>query len=273
MIKKLIKSLLAISLVIILSILYLSIVGIKTARFNEGIKGKILEINKKINLDLKDVKFLLDPYGFTANIVTLEPSIILNGKKLEIKEIRTTISLKSLFFSKFSINEIKISTKEIKLDDLVLLARSFKNSTELFLLDRVIKDGFLIANIKLKFDANGKIKENYLINGSIKNAKLKFFNKLNLKNLNLEFDINNQKYSITKVKGNFNDIEISSPLIEIVKKNNLSFVVGKILTNEKEFNNDQLSRAFIGLLKSSNIKKVKFSTENDISFNIYEKLI
>ena len=272
MIKKLIKSLLAISLVIILSILYLSTFGIKTTRFNEGIKGKILEINKKIILDLQDVKFLLEPYDFTANIVTLEPTILLNGKKLEIKKISTSISLKSLFFNKFSINELKISTKEIKLDDLVLLARSFKNSTELFLLDRVIKDGFLIANIKLKFDDNGKIKENYLINGFIKNAKLNFFNKLNLKNLNLEFDINNQKYSITEVKGNLNDIEISSPLIEIVKKNDLSFVVGKILTNKKEFNNGQLSKAFVGLLKNSNIKKVKFSTENDISFNIYEKL-
>ena len=60
----------------VLSVLYLSLVGIETEKFNERITNKILKINKKINLDLKKVKFLLDPLNFTVNVVTQEPIIL-----------------------------------------------------------------------------------------------------------------------------------------------------------------------------------------------------
>ena len=53
MIKKLIKILSIVSFVLVLIILYLSFVGVKTAKFNERITNRILEINKKINLNLK----------------------------------------------------------------------------------------------------------------------------------------------------------------------------------------------------------------------------
>ena len=144
----------------VLSVLYLSLVGILTEKFNERITNKILKINKKINLDLKKVKFLLDPLNFTVNVVTQEPIILLEGKKLEIKEIKTNISLKSLISNEFSVDDLELSTKLIKLNDLILLAKSFKNSTELFLLDRVIKGGVLKADIKLQFDDRGNIKKN-----------------------------------------------------------------------------------------------------------------
>jgi hypothetical protein len=92
--------------------------------------------------------------------------------------------LKSLIFNEFSVDDLQISTKPIKLNDLILLARSFKNSTELFLLDKVIKDGFLTAEINLEFDDNGNIKKDYLITGFIKNLELNFLNQIIASNLN-----------------------------------------------------------------------------------------
>ena len=59
---KIIKILLAIFLILILAILYLSIFGIKTDKFNNQINNNILKINKKIKLKLNDVKYLLNPY-------------------------------------------------------------------------------------------------------------------------------------------------------------------------------------------------------------------
>ena len=87
MIKKLTKILLTIFLIFTLLIFYLSIVGIKTEKFNKIITNKILTINKNINLDLKDVKFLLNPYNFKAKIVTKDSAILLEGKRIDIEMI------------------------------------------------------------------------------------------------------------------------------------------------------------------------------------------
>ena len=176
MIRKLIKISTIVFLLVIMVIFYLSLIGIKTEKFNEGIINKISKINKRINLDLVDVKFLLNPSNFTVNITTKDPTVLLGSKKLKIKEIKTNISLKSLITNEFSVDDLKLSTKFIKLDDLILLAKSFKNSPELFLLDSAIKGGLLTVNASLQFDKNGNIKKNYQITGIIKNTKLNFLN-------------------------------------------------------------------------------------------------
>ena len=272
MIKKLIKVLSSIILGVILILFYLSFVGIKTEKFNEKIISKIFAINNKIKLELKSVKFLLDPYNFTVNITTKNPTILLDGNTLNLKDLKISIFLKSLIYDELLINDLQIFTKKIQLNDLILLARSFKNSTELFLLDRVVKDGFLTANIKLKFDDNGKINNDYQINGFVENAKFNYFNQLSVNNLNLKFDINQKKYSLTKVKGNFNDIQLSSSLIEVATKKNLFLIKGKILTIEKNFNINQLNFLSDNLLKNINIKKAILSSSSNFSFNINKKL-
>ena len=272
MIKKIIKMLLVILLLTILIIFYLSSVGVKTERLNEGIKNKISKINKKIQLDLRDVKILLDPYNFRVNIITKDVTVLLGGKKIEIKKVKTSISLQSLILKEFSVDNLQISTKFIKLGDLILLSRSFKNSTELFLLDNVVKSGFLIADIKLKFDENGNIKKDYQITGSIKNAQLNFLNKIKAKNLSLEFDIKKNKYFLKKIKSEINKIELSSQSIEINKNKDIFFIKGKILSNKNEFDKDQFNIKKFNFLKNLNIEKIRFSSENDISFNISKRL-
>jgi hypothetical protein len=272
MIKKLIKILSSIILGVILILFYLSFVGIKTEKFNEKIISKIFEINNKIKLELKSVKFLLDPYNFTVNITTKNPTILLDGNTLQLKDLKINIFLKSLIYDELLINDLQIFTKKIQLNDLILLARSFKNSTELFLLDRVIKSGSLTADIKLKFDDNGKINNDYQINGFVENANFDYFKQLSVNNLNLKFDINKKKYSLTKVKGDFNDIQLSSSLIEVTTKKNLFLIKGKILSIEKNFNIKQLNFLSDNLLKNINIKKAILSSSSNFSFNINKKL-
>ena len=272
MIKKLIKILSILILLIVIIIFYLSLVGVKTEKFNKKIINKISKTNKRIKLDLKSVKFLLDPYNFTVNIITKEPTVLLDSKELKIKEIKTNISLKLLIFNEFSLEDLQISTKVIKLEDLILLVRSFKNSTELFILDRVIKSGSFTADIKLEFDEKGNIKKNYQIRGLIKNVKLKFLNKVKVRNLGFKFDIQKNKYTLMKIKGDIDLIKLSAPLIEINQKKDQFLITGKILTDKKELNRDQISTIGVNFLQNQNIEKIRFSSENDFSFNINKKL-
>ena len=272
MIKKIIKILSVILLLLVLSIVYLSFIGIKTEKFNESITNRVLKINKKIKLDLKDIEFLLNPFTFTASITTKDTAIFLGDNKLQIRSIKTNISLNSLIFEKFSLNELQISTKPITLKDIILLVRSFKNSTELYLLDKVIKDGFLVADIKLKFDNEGNIKKDYQINGFIKNGNLNFLNQLKANNLNLNFDISKNRYSLTKLNVKINDVKLSSPLIEINEKKDLFYVKGKILNSKRDFNRDELNDMFANFLNTPKIEKVRFDSENEISFDVNKKL-
>ena len=197
MIKKLIKIVSVILIFLITAVFYLSFFGIKTKKFNDQIINSILKINKKINLNLNEVNFLLNPYNFTINIKTKNPQILLGNNKFDIKDITTNISLKSLINDQFSIDDLNITTKENKLSDVILLARSFKNTPQIFILEKIINDGFISANIKLNFDEKGGILDNYAIKGFVKKGKINFLNKFELQNFNFEFDIGKNNYLIT----------------------------------------------------------------------------
>ena len=272
MIKKLIKILLIIFLILIIAILYLSIFGIKTNKLNNQIKNNILKINKKINLSLNDVNYLLNPYNFTINIKTKNPQILLEGRNLRINDIQTNVALKSLINNQFLIDDLQITTKEIKLDDLISLVRIFQNSQQLFILNTIIKDGYVVADINLNFDETGKIKENYKIRGSVQKVKLNILNKFKSKNLNFKFDIDKSIYSLKRVDMELNNIKISSPLIKITKKKNSFLVNGQLLNDKKNFTIEELKPIFANLLHDANIQKIEFSSKNNFSFNVNKNL-
>jgi len=274
MIKKLIKILLIIFLILVIAIFYLSIFGIKTSKFNNQISNNVLKINKKINLSLGDVNYLLNPYNFTIKIKTKNPEILLEGRTLGIKSIQTKVALESLIKKQFSIDDLQIITKEIKLNDVIAFARIFKNSPQLFVLNTIINDGIVAANINLNFNEKGKIKDNYTIEGSIKKVKLNFLNQLKLQNLNFNFDINKNIYSLKLIDMQLNDIKVTSPLIEI-EKNEKSFLVrGQLLNDKKNFDIEKYKPIFAHLLNGMDldIRKIEFSSKNNFSFNINKNL-
>ena len=131
MIKKIIKTLLITFLILILAIFYLSIFGIKTDKLNNQIINNILKINKNINLSLGNVNYLLNPYNFTINIKTKNPKILIEGRNLEIETIQTNVVLKSLINSQFLIDDLQITTKEIKLNDVIKLVRIFQKENSI----------------------------------------------------------------------------------------------------------------------------------------------
>ena len=272
MIKKIIKVLLITFVTLFLIIFYLSIFGIKTNKFNNQITNSILKINKQINLSLSDVNYLLNPYNFTINIKTKNPQILVKGRSLNIKNIQTNVALKSLINNKFSIDDLQITTKEIKLNDIVSLVRVFQNSPQLFILDQIIKNGFVTANINLSFDEKGKVKENYRIEGSIKKAKLDIINQLKLENLNFNFDINKNNYSLKKINAKFNNTDVTSPLIKIKYKKNSFFINGQILNDNKNFDIKEIKPILPNLFSNIDVKEIEFSSKNSFSFNINKKL-
>ena len=272
MIKRLIKILSIVFLIFFIIIIYLSVFGIKTNKFNNKIINSILRIDKNINLNLEDVKYLLNPYNLSVDIKTKNPKISIEGKSIEIREIKTNIALRSLINNEFSIDYLKFEIKKIKLNDIITLGRVFQNSSQLFILNTIIKDGFITANVNLNFDDKGNIKKNYQIDGLVNEAKLNILNKLKLQNLNLNFNITHNNILLERIGMKLNDIKITSPKVEIEKKKNLFFVNGQFLNEEKNIDINELEPIFVNLPKDIDIKKIKFSSKNNFSFDISKKL-
>ena len=272
MIKKIIKILLIGFFILILVVFYLSIFGIKTDKFNNQITNSILKINKKINLSLSDVSYLLNPYDFTINIKTKNPKILLEGRSFGIKTIQTNIALKSLINDQFLIDDLQIITKEIKLSNIITLARVFKNSQQLFILGTFIKDGIVTASMNFNFDDKGEIKKNYKIKGTVKKVKLNILNQFKLQDLNFNFNISKNIYSLKKLDTKFNGIKLIAPQIEIKKNKNSFFVDGQLLTKKKNFDIKELKSIFVNFLNEVDIQKIEFSSKNNFSFNINKNL-
>ena len=272
MIKIIFKIISIIILILAIAIFYLSFFGIKTDKFNKQINNNILKINKRINLSLGEVRYLLNPYNFAINIQSINPQILIKSRSLGIKKIQTNVTLKSLINGQFLIDDLEIITKEIKVNDIITLLRVFDNSTQLFVLNTIIKDGFVTANINLNFDEKGNIKNNYKIEGSVKKVKMNILNQFKLHNLNFNFNFDRTIFSLKMIDMKLNNIKITSPLVDIKKDKNSFFVNGQFLNDNFFFDTDEFKKIFPNLFNEMDIQKIEFSSKNNLSFNVNKSL-
>ena len=271
MIKGIIKTLLTFFLVLILGIGYLSIFGIKTKKFNNQIKKSISEVNNKINFQLNGVNYLLNLKNLSINISTNNPKLSIEDRLIDIKKIKTNISIKSFIDNQFLIDDLQISTAEIEINDLLFFTREVHNSPQLFIISTIIKDGSIEADISINFDTKGKVKDDYQIKGSIKNARLDLLNQSTINDLNFLFNLNKNQYSLSKIKTSFNEIKLNAPLIEITKKKDLYLIDGKFLTKNQKLDSDDLNFISKDLINLQDIKEIEFSSNNKFSFEINKR--
>ena len=257
---------------IFLLIFYLSFIGIETNKFNNQIQIKVKEIDKNLSLDLNKVKLTLNPLKLRLNAKTIGPSIIIKENRIELENIKTNISLKSLFINEFSLEKLEISTKTIEIKDLLSFYNSVYQVPEIIFLEKIFKvNGYLIANIKLEFDQDRKLKDNYVFKGFIKDAKFNLINDFNIKKLNLLFDFSKNKFSFSDIKFQFNDLDFNSKSINIEKNQDYHSINGNIFND-----NIKLDEKNISFLKDKyfpylNIKTIDFSSDNNFSLDIDKK--
>ena len=166
---------------------------------------------------------------------------------------------------------MEISTKAIDLNNIILLARSFKNSPQLFILDNVVKEGYLVGDIILNFDDKGKIKDDYVVNGFIKQGKASLLGKYSIDNLNLSFQIKNKEYHFTELKTFVNQIKLSSPSITIKEKNDKFFINGKLINNKASIDTKVLYDFFENSFENHTLEEIILSTDSNFEFTINKK--
>ena len=203
--------------VFVILLIYLSTVGIETDRFNDEIKKRISLINKNIDLDLKKIKLILDPFKLKIYAKTVGTTVYLSKRPLALESIKTQVSLSSLIKNKISSSNIELKTKSILLNDLIKFIRTTTNKPELFILEKIVKKGHVIIDLSLNIDENGKLKNDYIIEGLIKDASINFLDRANFKNINFNFNIQKDNYHFDEINFKTEEVNFISKKIDINK--------------------------------------------------------
>ena len=204
--------------VFIVLIIYLSSVGIETEKFNNQIKNRIIKANNNLDIKLKKIKLTLDPINFKINAKTVGTTIFYSNKPLSLEYIKTQVSLVSLIKNKIISSNIEIVTRSILLKDLVKFIRASNNTPQLFILEKIINNGFIILDIKLNLDEFGNIKNDYEVNGFLQDGKINFLKKNNFENISFNFNLKKDNYKFKEIKFTNNKIDFISKLLNIKKK-------------------------------------------------------
>ena len=253
--------------VFFLIIIYLSIIGLETQKFNQKIKDKIFQTNNKLDLKLKKIKLTLDPFSLKINAKTIGPKIVYREKVIELEYVETKISLIALIKNQFSSSNLKISTKSILLKDFVAILRTLNNRAELFFLERMIKSGYLIADLELNFDDNGKIKKDYRINGLLRDSKIDLIKNNNFDKINFLFQIKNNIFNFQDINFTTNNIDFFSDALKVTA-NKKDFIFEGVIANKKSSLSNKLLKLIKLNFKNINFQDINFTSKNNFSFNI-----
>ena len=251
---------------------YLSIIGIETNKLNSQISHLVKNINKDLNIELRKIKLVLDPFNFVLNAKTVGPKLKIKEKELDIQNIQTTISINSFLKNKFSLSNLQISTNSLKIENVIAFLRKYKNNPEFFILEKVIKKGYLISNINLEFDDKGNIKNNFRIKGFIKDGKLSLLKNNQIEKLDFIFDITKDNYQINDINLFFNEIPILSREI-VIKKNKDNFLIEGSFENKDLIVEKKIIDTYFNLISSKyKINDLNFKSKNNFKFKLNNKL-
>ncbi len=260
---------LLLSVLIILTV-YLSTVGVETNKFNDQIKKRISLINKKIDIDLKKIKFTLDPFKLKIYAKTVGTTVYFSKKPLALESIKTQVSLSSLIKKRISSSNIEVKTKSILLNDLIKFIRTINNKPQLFILEKIVKKGHVIIDLSFNIDENGKLKNDYIIEGLIKDASINFLDRANVKNINFNFNFEKDNYHFDEINFKAEEVNFISNKLNIKKKIN-SFLIDAIVENDKSSLNSNILKLFNLSFENIIVDGAKFKTKNEFSLEINEK--
>ena len=134
--------------VFISSIVILSTTGIKTKKFNNFISQKIKENNKKIELDLEEIKFKLDIKEASLFLETDSPKIYYRSILIPTKKLKVYLDFLSIVKTEVKIKKVIFNLRQITVNQLKILSKSFKPSNFQSFVKNKLIDGKINSEVE-----------------------------------------------------------------------------------------------------------------------------
>ena len=273
MVNRFLKLVVFLVLLVLISLFYLSYVGIETNKFNKIIAKKITDSDSNLKIEINKVKIFLNIKNLSLNITTFEPILYVGNNPIKLDKLNTNLSIYSYFNRNFAIQNIQLSSSKISVSNLIKSIRLYQKNVQLLILDQIIEKGFIKINFSAKFDKNGKIKDNFLLDGVLQNANLKLLNNDRVNGINFSFNATKNKYLFENVNLEIKKLNINFPKLKIIKQEDAFFVEGEFRNSKQEISLDILAYLFKNLdFEKINTKKILLASKNIISFKLDKKL-
>ena len=256
------------TLLIFSFITYLSTIGIQTDAFNDQISKEVKKIDNQLELDLNKISIILDPFRFKLVLKTIGANLKSKNKLIKLESIRSNIDIKTFLNKKFSLSELDITTRTIEIKNLISFIRSIEDSPQIFILEKFVKKGYLIANINLKFDQKGNIKDDFIAKGFVKDGEIQPLKKINLSKINFIFNIQNNKFEIKDINLSYDNNNLKFQELNLIKQNNEFLVSGRNKNKNLVFDDKKINRLFNNDFSNAKILSAEFDLENIFSFKI-----
>jgi len=270
--KKIVYRFLIFTLLIIFGlVVYLSTIGVKTDAFNDQISNEVKKINNQLELDLNKINIILDPFELKLVLKTIGANLKNKNKLIKLESIKSNIELRTFINKRFSLSELEITTRTIEIKNLISFVRSIEDNPQIYILEKFLKKGYLIADISLKFDQKGKIKNDFIIKGFVKDGELKPFNKIDLSKINFIFNIKNNRFEFKDIKLSYDQNNLIFPELNLIKEKNEFLISGKNKNNNIKLGDKKINQLLNNKLSNLKIKSVEFDLENIFSFKINNK--
>ena len=252
-------------------ITYLSTIGIKTDVFNDQISKEVKKIDNQLELDLDKISIILDPFKFKLVLKTIGANLKNKNKLIKLESVKSNIDIKTFINKKFSLSELDINTRTIEIKNLISFIRSIEDSPQIFILEKFVKKGYLIADINLKFDQKGNIKDDFIIKGFVKDGEVKPFKKIDLSKINFIFNIQNNEFEFKDINLSYDNNDLTFPELNIKKQKNKFLVSGKNNSKNLVLDNKKINQLLNIDFSNLKIKSAEFDLSNTFSFKIDNK--
>ncbi len=272
MVKKFVQIILFLFILILLFLTYLSTYGISTDKFNKLISEKIIERDKNLEIDLDKIKIFLNINNFNFELKTNNPKVFYKKNEIKIKSISTDLKLVNFFSKKINLNQIKVQTDNNKIKNLIKLARSYKNNTELFFLNKIIEDGVISFESKITFNEDGTLKSNYVVDGDIENLKLKLLNNNFVENIKFSFLIKDKEYLIYNLSSLYQSVKIRSNQIKVFDNENNFVFEGDISNQKNQIDLKKFSNLINESFKNIINENLIIASNSKFSFKMSKKM-
>jgi len=235
------------------AVIYLSIIGIETLKFNNLIIKEIKKKEPKIELRLEKIKIKFDIKKIQLFVSTKNPQIIYQGTIIPVIDIKVYTKINKILRSKIEVSQIVFSIKNFNIQDIKKIAiRTKPSNFKTYLLNNINEGKIEKALFDLNIDNNFKIID-YKINGTIKKINAKITNNFKIKNIGFNFVLDKNLTLINSVNATYKGFSVSNGSVELQKKKEIE-IKGKF-NSRFTLNENQLNKFF---------SKVKFFKENKI---------
>ncbi len=272
MIKIFLRIIILLVTVVIVSIFYLSTIGVQTDKLNQKISKQIKNVDENLEIDLKNVNILLDPFKLNLNVKTVGANLRYKETIIQIENIKSNISLRALINKQNSLNNLTISTKSIKIENFLSFIKLFRNDAKIYIAEKLIKNGYLVADISVDFDDKGKIKDNYKIKGFIKDGRIDLPKDYNLSKIDLKFLISKDSFNLSEIKLIIKNNNLFFPFIKVKKENKNFLVLGQVNNKNFDLKDEKLVNLISNYVSNFKIKTINFGSESSFKFEIDNRL-